>query len=161
MKKLHSLGTSRVIQTTGSKFSPDGMRFAQVMRDNRIKVWNTMTGQLVAYVKYEGNYKGVAFTHDGRFMALATDKDVTLWRTGREWKSGEFVFPLVRLRPNELSIGREWQIVALSRDGKLMAFAGGANVNIFNTANGERVLPLSTPCDVDGISASVWAASDW
>jgi WD40 repeat protein len=154
LNKLHSLGTSRVYDSTGSKFSPDGTRFAQVMKDNRIKVWNTMTGQLVAYVKYEGNYKRVAFTHDGRLMALATDKDVTLWPTAREWKSSEFVLPLVKSRPDELSIARESHM-ALSPDGKLMAFAGGTTVNVLNTANGERVLPISTPCNIKGVSFSM------
>lgn len=154
LRRLHSLGTTRVYSSTGNKFSPDGTRLAQVMNDNRLKVWNTLTGQLVAFVKYEGQYKGVAFTHDGRFMALATDKDVTLWPTGREWKSSEFVLPLVKPRPDELFIARESHM-ALSPDGKLMAFAGGSTVNIFNTANGERVLPISTPCNIKSVSFSM------
>jgi WD40 repeat protein len=152
LRRLHSLGTTRVYSSTGNKFSPDGTRLAQVMNDNRLKVWNTLTGQLVAFVKYEGQYKGVAFTHDGRFMALATDKNVTLWPTGREWKSSEFVRPSGR--GPERFITEESQM-ALSPDGKLMAFASGANVNVFNTTNGQRVLPLSMPCNVKGLSFSM------
>jgi WD40 repeat protein len=116
LRRLHSLGKTVVYQTTGNKISPDGTRFAQVMADNRIKVWNTLTGQLVAYVKYIGAFKGVAFTYDGQFMAVAAGTNVTLWPTTREWKSSEVLGE------------RTGESLALSSEGKLMALADKARV---------------------------------
>lgn len=153
LRKLRSLGMTRVNQGSAGTFSPDGVRFAQLTKDKRVKVWNALTGQVIAYVRLDSDYKDLAFTHDGRFMAVATGKDVTLWPVGREWKSSEFVRMLREEKPDELLIAREWSN-ALSPNGKLMALAGEMNVTVLDAVNGRSVSHIRMPCEIEGLSFS-------
>ena len=94
-------------------------------------------------MKFEGEYTDLAFTHDGRFMAVATGKDVTVWPTGREWKASEFVHP--------------WglRLTAFSPDGTLVALAEKTEVTILEAANGNKVSRFSTPCEINHLSFGV------
>jgi WD40 repeat protein len=56
---------------TSIAFSPDGKRVATGSMDQSAAVWNAETGQQLLVFQHESSIADVAFTHDGRRLAIA------------------------------------------------------------------------------------------
>jgi WD40 repeat protein len=62
-------------------FAPDGRLLATADHDGMVKLWNVVTGRLLASLDGRTNWLGgVAFSPDGRTLAaIGNDTDVRLW----------------------------------------------------------------------------------
>ena len=122
-------------------FSRDGKYLALVSQLDSVQVWDTVAGRVVAFIKLKQRRPQIAFTADGRFLALSAGSDVTLWPIAADWKSSE--------------TEHAGEASALSPDGKTIAVAHGTTVQLINATDGSKVSSLDTPCDVGAV------AFDW
>jgi WD40 repeat protein len=117
-------------------YSPKGNLIAvSSVQDNRVLLWNAMSGAHVATYNLQTNSaRYVAFSTDGGLLAAGTDEGpVELWDVARG----------VRLRRFE---GHDSRVnaVAFSRDGRLMAAAStDKTVIIWNVSTGAALETLS------------------
>jgi WD40 repeat protein len=67
-------------------FSPDGQQIAVASKDNFVRVWNTMDGQLLFEFQHDSNAVDISYSPDGSVLASASrDATVRFWdtRTGK------------------------------------------------------------------------------
>ncbi len=93
-------------------FSPDGTTIATSQRDRRVTLRDVADGwSIKSDLGQRGNFGGLAFSHDGRYLALGgTEPDITLldlWCPGTERRLG---IPICRVRA-----------LAFSPDGRTLA----------------------------------------
>ncbi|MFD0636648.1 caspase family protein [Catenulispora yoronensis] len=70
----------------GVAFSPDGSYLATAAADFWVRVWNVKTGKVVRRLKrHFGRTRSVAFSPDGRTLAVAAGSEIRLW----DWRNGE------------------------------------------------------------------------
>jgi WD40 repeat protein len=113
-------------------FSPDGRRFAAAARDLTIRVWDAQTGQrLRTLPQHERPLGPLAFSTDGKTLAVAAGQTVHLWDLG----SGREVGGLHR---------QAYRVVqmALAPDGKWLATAGGRDIDCWDAATGRQTRRL-------------------
>jgi WD40 repeat protein len=95
-------------------FSPDG-RFAALVKDDAVMVWELAKGRQVARLMHPANIRAVAFSPDGAFLATAAHDDVArIWDIG----SGR---ERVRLADIFKRGSDSLQQVAFSADGRWLA----------------------------------------
>ncbi len=112
-------------------FSPDGKRLAAGGRDNKIKVWNSITGEELLTAESADQVTGVAYSPDGNHIASAGPDGVSVWDAA----TGKRMFKL----PELTGISR----VAYSPDGQRLATAGWDKlVKVWDATTGQEQLTL-------------------
>lgn len=157
-------------------FSPDGQRLAvSVETEYCAEIWDFQTPQLLRRLDHPSDTYGLAWSHDGRIVAVVEGNDIYLWDTlstepvpwrvlrGHNWVVSEILFhPNGRLlfshswreektRVWDLATGKEKLICQgfpsrVTADGKRMAFRTTDSVGIWQLAPGDLHFSL-TPID--------------
>jgi WD40 repeat protein len=112
-------------------FSPDGSLLATGSDDEMVALWDPAAGKMVRSVKVFGRMTDLAFSPDGKWLAVAGNGNPLLLDTA----TAKPVHVLGHTRP---AAG-----VAFSPDGRRLATAGGIAccVRLWDTATGKEVLP--------------------
>ncbi len=119
--------------------SRKAMRAVTAIPGGPVKLWNTVTGELVHHWTTEGNVVAVALSGDGAVVAASLEGGrIQAW-------DARSAAPLSLESP--LQVGRTAWTVTLSPDGqKLAALAEhDANVTLFDLTSGKSLPALSTP----------------
>lgn len=113
-------------------FSPNGTRLASASSDSKIMIWDTATHSCVLTIS-EAPYYGVAFSPDGKLLASACLKTISLRdvATGRQ----------IACYNN----GRVGKAVAFSPNGQLVSFSTGGNSDTYKEAGFLSVSKFDTP----------------
>jgi eukaryotic-like serine/threonine-protein kinase len=145
--KVWNSKTREVVQTlpahTDSVYSVvfhrDGKHLATVGADRKVKVWDLTTGHTVftgpsdAADHNRGAAYGVAFSPDGRLLAVGNDGAVNVW----DWEKEQLLHTL----PGHAKKGIG---VAFSRDSRRLASASwSGDVMIWDAVTGERLHTLA------------------
>jgi WD40 repeat protein/serine/threonine protein kinase len=115
-------------------FSPDGRRIVSGSGDKTIKIWDVETGgePLNTLAGREQGVLSPAFSPDGRQVAsLSDDNTIEIWDVNSTSE------PLT-LRGN----GREFDSVAFSPDGRLIASSADSIIQIWDARSGSEVITL-------------------
>lgn len=129
-KVLHEIPIGKVARLS---FSPDGKSLATATEDNRLQLWNPVTGKELPRLK--GTFfrlQTVAFSPDGKYIAVGGGKfdnpqngRVSCW----ELKTGKQIKVIEDLR-------RPIVAVAFAKDGKTLAVGGFDNmVHLYNPSD--------------------------
>lgn len=82
-------------------FSADGNYLATAGRDNRARVWNWTTGELLAALEHPNEAYDVCFSPDGRWLfTIGRDGKGRVW----EWRAGKPAGPLLSFPANMTQI---------------------------------------------------------
>jgi WD40 repeat protein/transcriptional regulator with XRE-family HTH domain len=132
-------------------FSPDGKKLATVSNDGTTQLWEMATGHKIgkplANVRYPGYYYGlyeVAFSPDGKTLAVNFMRSVTLWDIATRRQIGHLTSVVGGYLTNPILS------VAFSPDGKTLAAGGPNGVQLWEAATARRAGNLMTS-----------AASEW
>ncbi|HEV8524604.1 MAG TPA: serine/threonine-protein kinase, partial [Terriglobales bacterium] len=128
-------------------FSPDGMLLATAGRDQTVRIRDLASHRIVATlgeVNESVRCRGLAFSPDGRLLAVKGSKRVTIWNTSR-WS----VFTnLAATRPVHWWLNDS---VAFSPDGHTLSTRGDLGVGLWDaetwTQRGLLPLPPERPAD--------------
>ena len=119
-------------------FSPDGAWLAAGDNENRVRVWDALTGQTIYSLPgHTGRLHGVAFSSDGQRIASAShDKSARIW----DASTGDLI------RVLEGHTDPVWS-VAFRPDGKQIASGAGelygrGEVTIWDTTTGEKLCAI-------------------
>jgi WD40 repeat protein len=105
-------------------YSPDGAILAAA-GDNKVSLWNTVTGEAVMQFEVDQRLTRIAFLPDDDLLAIYGENNVRIWNL----TSGD-----VR---SDFTVGQKQVAVAVSPDGDLLAFAEGTGVSLVNLADAE------------------------
>jgi WD40 repeat protein len=86
-------------QVLHASFSPDNGRVATASDDNAVRIWDTLTGELLILLMHDSSVYFVSFSSTGRFVLTATKRNARVW----EAMTGE---PITPPRSLEAPIGR-------------------------------------------------------
>ncbi|MCP3916989.1 MAG: protein kinase [bacterium] len=141
----------------GRALSPNGERFAQMLEDGKIGIWETRTGRLAhTFEGHDGRVHGLAYHPDGHLLASAGDDGTArIWSTSREPMTLDGHGAPVRcvafdsggehlLTGGDDGTIRVWD----AREQKLLRSipdAGGSIWSICSLADGERIATLTWP----------------
>jgi len=115
--------------------SQDGRTLASGSRDNTIKTWNLVTGQLIQTLSgHSDSVYSVAISQDGRTLASGSGDDtIKIWNLA----TGQQIRTLSGHSGRVLS-------VAISPDGRILASSSNDNtIKIWNLATGQQIRTLS------------------
>lgn len=119
-------------------FSPDGKQIASAGVDRAIRLWDCATGREVRrFLGHKNTINFVTFAHDGReLLSASADQSIRLWdiRTGKEIR---------RLVDHGNGHGKD--AVALSPDGKTLAFGEGTEIRLLSVADAKVIGNISLP----------------
>jgi WD40 repeat protein len=133
------LGTTRLRHSRGwqlrdAAFSPDGKMLASFGGDRRLRVWDTANGkelQNTLLESFSSDSPTVAFSGDGKSVAVSSYKEIALCEIGRTKP---------RYLPEQPDYANG---LAFAPDGKLLAVYGYAKtIALINPATGEEVRQL-------------------
>jgi WD40 repeat protein len=97
-----------------------------------------LNGELLQSLNVSGNVDRLAFSRDGSLLAMATDKGaVSLWQAG----DGTLLFTF----DGHVNRGAN---LAFSPDGKLLAYASGYAVKLWDTASGQELHMMQGSADL-------------
>ena len=122
--------------------SPPGI--AGITRDDTIKIWDPVTGQLVRSLTGRNSGHSIGLSNDGtRLVSGSSGNSVSLWNVSQSEAQREFAVP----RPSRFVPDR----VALSADGKLIAGGGRDNaIKLWDAGTGRELFTLT------GHRKSIW-----
>jgi RNA polymerase sigma factor (sigma-70 family) len=131
-------------QVHSLRFSPDGKTLATGLYDGTVKLWDVADGKAQATLG-KATRKPIgtlAFSRDGRALAAASQKDVTLWDLGTRKE--------LRKLP-----AQGW--LAFAPDGKTLASSAYSTIQLWDVATGK---PLHPPHGHKGEVGSVVVSPD-
>jgi WD40 repeat protein len=142
-------GTLRIVDTANGKtqkiishgapcyvfaYHPDGTIIASVGKDERIKIWNRVSGEQVrSSIPIQGDTVAIAFSDDGRYLAHGdgkTEYAINVWNT-QTWNR-ECSWPIT-FQPRAVSFNPDSSVVV----------AGGTVQNLFAWKLGTKELCFS------------------
>jgi len=162
LKELSRIDYRSII--INGEFSRDGKLLALVSLENdSAEIWDTLSGRLLTYVKLkERRPLALAFTPDGKYIAVTAGNEVSMWPLSRDWKTGE--------------VKHGEGPTAISADGKRIALADDKTVRLLNVSDGLEIFSVETRCEVESLAldwqgqrvatagrdcgVSVWATGD-
>jgi serine/threonine protein kinase/WD40 repeat protein len=125
----------------GSRFSPDGrllaLRYQSQVPDQptNVKVWNWQRGRVVFHPPFPVNEEAMAFSPDGRHLALGQADGMVSVYAVDGWKG-----------PSRLKCGSTPVFLAFHPAGSRLAVAGaGGGVEVWETATGKLLYKVSAP----------------
>jgi WD40 repeat protein len=70
-------------------FSPDSQYIATASKDQRVKIWETVTGRLVSDLPQTAGVQTITFSPDGMYLAAGcSDGGVTVWL----WRPEDLIY---------------------------------------------------------------------
>jgi WD40 repeat protein len=145
--QMHSIGQHAGL-IGESAFSPNGKYLVSISGDKTARLWDAQTGRMIWSVDLGGRGHAVAFSRDGRFVAIGAISE------------GPWV-PVVEIRDTETGrVERELKQakqnvadLAFSKDGNLVAVLSndveGSQVELWDTATFSLTRSLSEPGHYD------------
>jgi WD40 repeat protein len=128
--------TDRNYNTKAIALSPNGRTLAYATARKGVLLWDVATGKLAKTLSGSvGLPVGVAWSPDGRMLAVGGTDAVQMWDTG----SGK----LLRTFPAKGD-------VAFSRNGRILGIAGEDSAAIFDVASGRKIRAFSDKAGVSG-----------
>jgi WD40 repeat protein/serine/threonine protein kinase len=112
------------------EFSPDGTRFATASRDDTVKLWDPITGELVRTLAgHVDDLRSVEFSPDSaRVLTTSADATATLWMA----ETGKV---LVTIDDYDVAVAR------FSPDGRSLAIgAEDGSLSLWSSAPGEEIV---------------------
>ena len=118
-------------------FSPDGSKFATVSGDSKVRVFESINGQLLLKFRYATigvgfGTKGLAYNSDGNRLATCVQNSVGIWNTATAQ---------LLLRVSHKGV----KSATFSPDGARLLTAGGEEAIIWNALNGAKLLEVRHP----------------
>ena len=113
---------------------PDGQQIASAGGDNRIILWDSLTGAIAATLKHgDGYVYSLAFAPDGRrLLSCGSDKNITLWDT----QTGK-VLKVLRGHRDHVTC------IAISPDSlRVVSGSSDSTVRLWNLETGEEIRRL-------------------
>lgn len=139
--QLRTIATAQAEGVTRIAFSPDSKIIASGGYDGTFKLWDATTGAELRTVKVSsGTISSLAFSQDGRTLAVALVGPVKLYDVANGEKLREFV----QTSPDELI---STESVAFSPDGKWLVSASGTKVNVWDVATATKIRTLEGHTD--------------
>jgi len=110
---------------------------AGITRDDPIKIWDPITGQLVRSLLSKRHGHSIGLSDDGaRLISGSSSNSISLWNVSQSKAEREFAVP----RPSRFVPDQ----VALSADGKLIAGGGrDSTIKLWDAATGRELFTLA------------------
>ncbi|MFD0209925.1 PQQ-binding-like beta-propeller repeat protein [Streptomyces hirsutus] len=116
-------------------FSPDGHALATASSGNRlVKTWDARTGQLRDSFRVNGEVESLAFSSDGRTLAVSSARGVQLW-------------DLATSQPRITLPTRSRAAAAFSPDGRTLAIGTGSSIELWNVDLPDPARAIRTVCE--------------
>ena len=142
-------------------FSPDGGLMAVGEDHGLIRLWSTQDWCLVRSLKTEDMIEGIAFSPDGRMLAAATFEQVQLWDVASGAKLRSLAIrpagppkQFADLWERDAQLWRMAWNVAFSPDGKHLATASSAAVQVWDVSDGRETASVRSYGQVGGLTYS-------
>jgi WD40 repeat protein len=142
--ELELVGHSKSVNALS--WSNDGNRIVSGSYDNKIKIWDGATGELLKTLEgHSGEVSSVAWNYEGsKILSGSSDRTIRIW----DGRTGEL---LIMLREDFTFVfSGEW-----SRDGKKIAGTLDNIIKIWNAMNGKLLHTLKG--HLDSVTSVAWS----